>query len=442
MRVLPVASRAVPSVHQLWAAGDDATTAWRYTERDDVVLEQRVGEGVFTQRHGPFTHYQRRLSRQSDGALQETIEYRVRIPWFAWVFAGPLRGALRHRPGPGSAPGAQPWWAPPDRLDAQQVLVLGLLAAASLTSSFVNTLFTQTVNFAADEFGIGNSAQGNAGTIVRFGIVLVAPLALIADRVGRRRIIVATACVAPVLAALGALAPNFAVLTISQTVARPVGLALDLLIAVMAAEVMPRNSRAYAVSLTAMAGGLGAGICVMSLRLADLGTSAWRLVYVVALIWLLVGIDLARRLPETARFAAHQAASAVHVAVHTGMDRGRLVAQSAVAFSANLFVAPASFFQNRYLDDVRGYSGGGIALFTIVTATPFGIGVLVGGRIADRTGRRVLGAVSVLIGTTLIVTSFGVAGWQMWLSVAARRDRLRRGRAGAGGVPGGDVPHR
>ena len=152
----------------------------------------------------------------------------------------------------------------------------------------------------------------------------------------------------------------------------------------------------------------------MALRLTDLGVSAWRLVYLVALIWLLVGFDLARRLPETERFNAHQVAAKVGRASAARVDRHRLFAQAAVAFSGNLFVAPASFFQNRYLDDVRGYSGGGIALFTLVTTTPFGIGVLVGARIADRTGRRLLGAVSVVVGTSLIVTSFGVAGWRMW----------------------------
>ena len=47
------------------------------------------------------------------------------------------------------------------------------------------------------------------------------------------------------------------------------------------------------------------------------------------------------------------------------MHRGRLALICVVAVAANLFVAPASFFQNRYLDDVRGYSGGGIALFTL-----------------------------------------------------------------------------
>ena len=73
------------------------------------------------------------------------------------------------------------------------------------------------------------------------------------------------------MTALGALAPTFPALVATQAIGRPLGLALDFLIAVVAAEEMPRNSRAYAVSVLAMASGLGAGIAVIALPLADLG---------------------------------------------------------------------------------------------------------------------------------------------------------------------------
>ena len=60
---------------------------------------------------------------------------------------------------------------------------------------------------------------------------------------------------------------------------------------------------------------------------------------------------------------------------------------AAVALLANLFVAPASLFQNGYLEDVRGFSATTIAIFTLVTATPAGVGLIIGGRVADIRGR-------------------------------------------------------
>jgi MFS family permease len=198
-------------------------------------------------------------------------------------------------------------------------------------------------------------------------------------------------------------------LTATQTVGRPMGLALDVLIAVVAAEEMPRNARAYAVSVLILASGLGAGICVMALPLADIAPWGWRLVYVIAVVWLFVALDLARRLPETARFEAPH-----RVAPPLQRDRFRI--QVAAAFLGNLFIAPASFFQNRYLRDTRGFEGSLISIFILATATPAGIGVMAGGRLADRFGRRVLGAVCLVVSTIFVTVAFGVAGWPLWVA--------------------------
>src|SRR5690606_32180974 len=110
----------------------------------------------------------------------------------------------------------------------------------------------------------------------------------------------------------------------------------DLLLGVVAAEEMPRNSRAYAVSVMAMASGLGSGIAVMALPLADVsvgpgGDEGWRLVYVVALVWVVVAGSIARRLPETGRFERP------HV-VAPPLDRGRMALVGAALVLGNLFV--------------------------------------------------------------------------------------------------------
>ena len=235
------------------------------------MLEARNGDGTYHQQVGPFTSYRRTL--RADPArrvVRETTMFRYSIPWFAWLFALPVRWSLARRGAAPTRPHTQhatstPWWAPPDRLDPRTLTVLGLLAAASMSSAFVNTLFTQTVNFAADDFGVGDSGVGIAGSVVRAGIILVLPVAAIADRAGRRRMVTAMAVAAPLVSATGALAPTFPLLVASQAVGRPLGLALDFLVAVVATEEMPRNSRAYAVSILAMASGLGAGLAVMAL---------------------------------------------------------------------------------------------------------------------------------------------------------------------------------
>lgn len=397
-----------------WPA-TDATRAQLLRPRDDLVGEARDGDDHrFVQVAGPFDEYSRTVEDHGDHLLERT-SYRLLLPWFGWLFALPVRWALARRGrAPGSTPagrhvGSTPWWSPPDRLTQRQLTVLGLLAAASMSSAFINTLFTQTVAFAADDFGVGDTAIGVAGSLVRAGIVIALPAAVLADRLGRRRVIVAMSFAAPLVSAAGALAPSFPVLVATQTIGRPLGLALDFLVAVVAAEEMPRNSRAYAVSVLAMASGLGAGVAVAALPLADTSASGWRLVYVVTLIWLVVAVDMLRRLPETARFERP------HV-VATPLHRGRFAVLAAIALLTNVLVAPASFFQNDYLTDERGYSATIIAVFTFATATPAALGLVVGGRLADTGGRRRIVAVGLPLAAVLVTVSFSIGGPVMWLA--------------------------
>jgi MFS family permease len=384
------------------APGSDAA-ALATSARDGVATEVAAGDGGFVQGTGPFVDYHRRVVASAD-AVTETTTYRLDVPWFGWVFAPLVHRQLR------SGRAGRPFWAPPGQLDPRSVRLLGLLAAASMSAAFTNTLFTQTANYAAESFGVDDLGQGIGAVVVRIGVVITLPFAILADRHGRRRMIVITAWAAPIVCALGALAPSFGTLVATQTVGRPLGLALATLIGVAAVEDMPRDSRAYALSLLAMAAGLGAGIAVGALPLADLGgegSDGWRLVYATSLVWLVVAASLGRSLQETRRFVARHPE-------HPPIHRRRLVLVGTVAVVANLFIAPASFFQNRYLDEVRDMSALGITIFTFCTATPASIGLLAGGRLADVVGRRWVVGIALPLSTVSLAATFAVGGPAMW----------------------------
>ncbi len=283
-----------------------------------------------------------------------------------------------------------------------------------MASAFINTLFTQTVAYAADEFGVGNTGQGIGAAVVRAGIVISLPIVALADRRGRRPMIVATAWAAPFFSALGALSPNFPTLVATQAIGRPLGLTLDILLAVVTLEEMPANSRAYATGLLAILSGAGAGVAVASLPLADLGVSGWRWVYVVSLVWLLAAAAITARLPESERFV--RASARPERRRFGAAERRHLADICTVVFLSNVFVATASIFQNRYLKEDRGFSALLVAVFTTVTSAPAMIGLVAGGRIADERGRRLVGASLVPIGSTLFALSFVFSGPAMWTS--------------------------
>lgn len=388
---------------------DPSAAAVLVSPRDDLVLERSVGPGTFEAVEGPFRQYRRHVSVEEhlDGTVTvtEQTDFRLALPVWGVLFTPLLRRALRQRWEQGSTP----WWAPPDRLDERQSTVLGLLCLFVIVSGYLGTVITQTITFAADEFDATTAQQGDVLAAVRVGVLISLVVAALADRRGRRRLLVASALLGCVFTATGAFVPDLTWLGISQTFARAMSTALGVLITIVAAEEMPRSSRAYAVSVLAMTAALGAGAAVWLLPLADLGEGAWRILYVVPLGALPLVLWAGRRLPESKRFVA---------ATERPAERGhlnRFVLLGASAFLTTLFLAPAAQLQNEFLRDEQGFTATTIALFTIATNTPGGIGIVIGGKLADLRGRRYVGAVALAGGAGFTALQFLSNGSVIWL---------------------------
>jgi MFS family permease len=184
--------------------------------------------------------------------------------------------------------------------------------------------------------------------------------------------------------------------------------ASTVLLTVTAAEEMPAGTRAYGISLLGLCGAGGVGICLFALPLADLGDSAWRILYAIPILGLPLIRAVARHLPETRRFDVQ------HPEVALGTHARRLWLLAVSAFLLNLFKDPASQLLNDFLRDERGYSAAGISSFNVATNLPGFFGVVIGGVIADRFGRRGIGAVAVLAGALFTVTQMHSSGAAMW----------------------------
>ena len=222
----------------------DRERAVQREPRRDIVAERAVGGDRFEAEDGPFRHYERRLSlekAQSDDPdeadtgeaweLTETTAYRLAVPVWAWLFHFPVRSALRRRQDSYGY-----WWAPPDRLDARCATVLGLLCTVQVVDGYLGTVLTQTLTFAADEFGHGNTAQGLVLAGVRVGVLIALVTVALADRHGRRRLLLASGIGSCLVTAVGALSPGLWFLGGTQLVARGLSTALGILILILAAE--------------------------------------------------------------------------------------------------------------------------------------------------------------------------------------------------------------
>ena len=391
---------------------DDDGLAELRSPRDDLVAEVADGDDAWICAHGPFRHYRRELSVRSSQngrhEVEERYEYTLAIPVWWPLFLLPMRHALRHR-----RPADRPrWWEPPDRLDRRGAEVLGLLAVVQVVDGYLGTVLTQTLTFAADEFGNGNTAQGFVLGAARAGVLLGLVLLVQADRRGRRAVLTAAAVTSIAFTVLGGLSIDLWWLGTTQTVARGLSTALGVLIGIMAAEEMPRRTRAYAVSWLTLTAGLGSGMAVWLLPFADrFDGRGWRIIYLAPILAVPIVVWAVRRLPESQRFE-HRTVAPPPL---TPDARRRFALLAAAGFLLLVFASPASSFQNDFLKDERGYSAATITLFTLVTSTPAGIGVAIGGRLAETRGRRPVGVVGLLAGAVATTGGYIATGAPLWI---------------------------
>jgi len=365
------------------------------------VIEERAvpGEpGVYECAEGPVRRYRR---------TGYDVEFHLAIPFFAWLFLWPVKRELKRQLREGDA--AMPWWAPADRLDQRSAMVLGTLCGISILDGYLGTSITQTLTYVADGFGVeGDGPQGLTLAFVRVAILVALPVVALADRRGRRRLLILCALAGVGFAVLTALTPSLWLFAVAQTGGRGFTTALSILTVVVAAEEMPAGARAFAASVTSMSSALGAGFCVMALPLAELGDDGWRIIFLLPVLGLPLVAAVARLLPESKRFvAAHDDTP------HARADRLRLLAVA--AFLIQVFAAPVSQLQNEFLRDERSFSAAQISLFTILTGTPAGLAVLAGGHLAEVRGRRLVAAVGLAGSSVLLAGVYLVTGAPMWV---------------------------
>ncbi len=100
--------------------------------------------------------------------------------------------------------------------------------------------------------------------------------------------------------------------------------------------------------------------------------------------------------------------------------RARFVLLASSGLLLAIFSTPASQFQNEFLRNERGFNGAQISLFVVLTALPGGVGIVAGGRLAER-GRRLVGAVAIVggVGCTVAMYYSSGAGLYAWSTIGS-----------------------
>jgi MFS family permease len=355
----------------------------------------------------------------------------LHIPFFQWFFGPPHRRSLsraaRHgadaiqaavNDTPPPKPLGRSLFLPPVTFTPAQAALIASVALAAVLASFGSALFGQNADPIAKSFGISDANLGVSLAVTRAGVLFALVATALADRRGRRIVMlwsVAGVCLGNLVSAA---APNIEVFTAAQLIVRAGVNAVLVVGGIAVVEEAPEGARGFAVAMLGLAGGAGFAISVILLPAADLGADAWRAAFAVSALTILLVPLLARNLKETHRYEQLAARTVERGRVREVVDRGyrrRFWLLAAVGFLTNVFSAPSAQFTNRYLSNERGFSSSGIAAFRAVTAGIPGLfGILLAGRVTETRGRRPVAIVSLLVGTACTIVFFLGDGAVLW----------------------------
>lgn len=356
-----------------------------------------------------------------------------RIPYFGWLWnllrrvdaRRELRDALQRLTcdlAGAEAPSAPRLLAfmPPAAFSTAQAGRLGAIAVIAAAASFAGALFTQNGDAVTETFSRTDADLGWALAISRIGVLVSLVAAGLADRYGRRRMLLSCLTGAAIANAVTAVAPSFTVFTVAQLFTRAFVNAVLVIAGLAAVEDAPEGARAFALSVFGLAFGLGFSLSVVLLPLADLGPNGWRIAFAVSALVVLLIPSLRAHLQETTRYEDLQRRQVERGRVREVFDRrygARFVLLGLVAFLTNVFSAPSSQLANRYLRRAHDFSNTGVATFRAVTAgVPGIVGIVLGGRLSESRGRRPVTIVGLVVASTFQMAFFLTGGPLLWIT--------------------------
>jgi putative MFS transporter len=273
--------------------------------------------------------------------------------------------------------------------------------AATCVSSLGSFYSLAVTGFALPQIQRGLSIPeaelGSIFALLRFGTLFSMLLAVLADRIGRRQLLVASVAGCAICNLATALAPNGLALAWMQLGARFFLGAQILLAGVVVSEELSANNRGWGLGVLSAVGGLGGALTLLVYAFVDRLPYGWRSLFVVGGFGLLCVPWLLRSLRETRRFSDHRDlmdARATREAVWQPLrdivrvHGWRLGALIGVVLPVAIILEPGSVFVSKHLQDDLGYTPAQVGLMIALCGVATPLGNVLAGTISDRFGRR------------------------------------------------------
>jgi AAHS family cis,cis-muconate transporter-like MFS transporter len=250
----------------------------------------------------------------------------------------------------------------------------------------------------ADQAGLSGTSLGIGLAIMRLASLGALPITGLADRFGRRRMLLVTVGLGLAMTALAAASPSYWWFVAIFASGRPLLSATNALAQVTAAEQTGSNDRAKAVALIAAGYGTGAGVVAIVHSLAERAIG-FRGVFILALVPLALLPLLSRWISEPDRFAVAAAGSQHPIPVLGAVAppfRRRLMVIAVLSFAVSVITGPANSFVFLFAQNFL-HQRGVVTAAMVVGAGVAGLAGLLAGRwLADHVGRRLTGALAMV----------------------------------------------
>ncbi|MGI9322143.1 MAG: MFS transporter [Pseudomonadales bacterium] len=308
-------------------------------------------------------------------------------------------------------------------LTRHQWKLLGLMAAVSFFEQYDVYLFALNLKQIQAELQIPEEDLGLLGAIVRAGAILAIGLAIAADRVGRRIMLLTTILGYTLFTGATAFSPNTETFIVFQFLARGFATAEVWIAAVVIAEEFAPEHRGWGIGALGALQATGAGFAALMFGFVDYLPYGWRFLYLVGLVPLLLIAYWRRELPETHRYQQikhiREPIMKPIAELFTKAPR-RTIGLFLTVFGFVLAAGSATFFAPKYLQDVHHWTPGEVATLNILGGMLAIIGNPLAGWLSDRFGRKpvtIIFAVIFSLCSMVFFASSGVFVPLLWIGL-------------------------
>jgi SHS family lactate transporter-like MFS transporter len=289
-------------------------------------------------------------------------------------------------------------------LDRRQRVTFVWAGVAVVLSGYQGSILVLALPAVAREFQATIPALSGLGSILAIGTLGALPLATLADRFGRRRLIAGGVFGFSVVNFASGFAPSLADLAFFKLFAvcfevLVVGVATALIV-----EEAPAGQRGQAVSVLALVSGFGTGITVIAYPLV---APHWRWLFYACGAGILVAPLIWWLLPEGRTWQSVRITGSALRLLLEPRWRRRMAVLAAMFGLLAVLLEPAALLYTVYASDVLSWTPVEISVLVVVSGVAGAFSYLAGGYLTDRFGRR--GPAIALTVATAAATSLSFA---------------------------------